>query len=99
MTGTETNSLPLVEDAADLLVGGGHGFLGRGFLARRLREHRRNHERVEDLVDPRGRVTRIPDVRRPFEDVAEDLVLVRRHALWVAGELGLDVRHRARETR
>src|SRR6185369_12008975 len=44
------SSLPLVEDAPDLLVGGGHRFFGRGFFARRLREHRRDHERVEDLV-------------------------------------------------
>src|SRR5512141_1511677 len=71
--------LPLVEDPADLLVGRVHGRFRRHFVARRLGEHRRDDEGVEDFVDRGCRVSGITDVGRPLQDVAEDLVLVGRN--------------------
>src|SRR5512143_2701491 len=42
-------SLPLVEDPAELLLGGLGGVLRRQLVPRHLREHRRHHEGVEGL--------------------------------------------------
>src|ERR1043166_1360628 len=71
-------SLPLREDAPHFLVRRLHRGLRRHLVLRRLREHRRDDEGVEHLVDRRRRVARVADVRRPIEHVAEDRVLVRR---------------------
>src|SRR5512144_1794117 len=92
-------SLPLREDSLDLLLRGLGGVLRRQLAARHLREHRRDHERVEHLVDPGGGVPRVADVRRPVEDVREHRVLVRRLRLRVVGDELLQVLHRRREAR
>src|ERR1700739_4758292 len=48
--------LPLVEDALDLLLGGGHRLRRRHLVACRLGEHGGQHEGVEHLVDGGGGV-------------------------------------------
>src|SRR5512138_2093939 len=91
--------LPLREDALQLLLRRPGRVLGREVAAGRLREHGRDDERVERLVDRRRRVPRVADVRRPLEDVAEHLVLVGRLRLRVLRDEVLQVRNRLRETR
>src|SRR6202035_3214253 len=90
-------SLPLVEDALDLLLGGGGGFLRLHLVARRLGEHGGQHEGVEHLVDPRRGVAGVADVGSPVEDVAEHRVLLGRARLGVLGDELLQVRHRLGE--
>src|SRR5512138_3133714 len=91
--------LPLREDALQLGLGGLRRVLGRQLVARDLREHRRDDEGVEGLVDGRRGVPRVADVRRPVEDVAEDRVLVRRLRLRVVRDERLQILHRRREAR
>src|SRR5512138_886029 len=74
---------PLLEDPAELAVGGLRRVLGRHLVPRHLREHGGQHEGVERLVDGRGGVPRVADVGRPLEDVAEHRVLVGRLRLGV----------------
>src|SRR5579863_1777361 len=78
--------LPLVEDALDFLVGGGHRRLRRHLVAGRLGEHGGQHEGVEHLVDRGGGVARIADVGRRLERRAQDLVLVVRLRLGIVGD-------------
>src|SRR5512144_54782 len=69
--------LPSGEDALVLGFRRLRGVLGRLVSPRDLGEHRRDDPGAERLGDAGGGVARVPHVRGPFEDVAQDLVLVR----------------------
>src|SRR6266498_180373 len=90
-------SLPLVEDALQLLLRRLRRVLRRRLVARHPGKHGRDDEGVERLVDGRGGVARVADVRRPLEHVPEDLVLVGRLGLRVVRDLLRDVGDRRRE--
>src|SRR5258708_36015012 len=55
--GSRSRLLPLVEDALDFLLGGGHRLLRLHLVARRLGEHGGQHVGVEHLVDRGGGVS------------------------------------------
>src|SRR6266545_3335020 len=96
-TSRPRRSLPLVEDALQLLLRRLRRVLRRRLVARHPGEHGGKDEGVERLVDRGGGVARVADVRRPLEDVPEHLVLVRRLRLRVVRDLLGDVRDRRRE--
>src|ERR1700690_516531 len=90
---------PSRKDALVLRFGRLHRILRRFVAARHFREHRRNHPRLERLVNRRRRISRISDVRRPIEHVPQHFVLVRRVRSRIARDFLLQVRHQAREAR
>src|SRR5438093_12444967 len=73
--------LPLGENAPHLGVRRLDRRLRAHLVACRLGEHRGDDEGVENLIDRRGGIARVTDIRRPCEDIAENGVLVVGNSL------------------
>src|SRR5580700_1387642 len=89
--------LPSGKDTLVFVFGSLGGVLGSFIAARHFGEHGRNDPGFKGLVDASGCVAGITDVGRPVEDIAENLIFVRRIGSGITGNFLLEVGNGGRE--